>query len=473
MTADLIAAPHAAARPALPRSWPVWVASLLAMALYLAVPRPVAAQSDVPVLPRKAALGAQLSELQIGVRIDAVVPNLTAQALGLQVGDVINRLNDTTVRTPAEVAAWLSTQVEGAPVRVTGERNRKPLRLSGTLAGRTREVSTDYQVTYGQVKSERGWLRTIVTAPNAGAAQKHPALMFVQGIGPGTVDFALTADNGYAKVIQPFARSGYVTMRVDKPGVGDSEGGPFAAVDFQQTLDGYRQALKALLARPDVDPERVFLFGHSMGGYWGPLLAREFKLKGIMVSGTAFRTWIEYDLENTRRQGTLGGTTPLDMHNLLQDKALLNSAWLLEGLTPEQIVARYPRLKQLVAESFRPSPSGPQYSGQHARFWQQVAALNMPEVWAGASGHVLALYGASDFLTDAADHELLVSWVNGLRPETARFVLLANSDHAFLDTPSQRDSLLQWGKPGGKVNTNILPVLNEWVTPLSGVPLKL
>jgi pimeloyl-ACP methyl ester carboxylesterase len=473
MTADLIAAPHAAARPALPRSWPVWVASLLAMALYLAVPRPAAAQSDVPVLPRKAALGAQLSELQIGVRIDAVVPNLTAQALGLQVGDVINRLNDTTVRTPAEVAAWLSTQVEGAPVRVTGERNRKPLRLSGTLAGRTREVSTDHQVTYGQVKSERGWLRTIVTAPNAGAAQKHPALMFVQGIGPGTVDFALTADNGYAKVIQPFARSGYVTMRVDKPGVGDSEGGPFAAVDFQQTLDGYRQALKALLARPDVDPERVFLFGHSMGGYWGPLLAREFKLKGIVVSGTAFRTWIEYDLENTRRQGTLGGTTPLDMHNLLQDKALLNSAWLLEGLTPEQIVARYPRLKQLVAESFRPSPSGPQYSGQHARFWQQVAALNMPEVWAGASGHVLALYGASDFLTDAADHELLVSWVNGLRPETARFVLLANSDHAFLDTPSQRDSLLQWGKPGGKVNTNILPVLNEWVTPLSGVPLKL
>jgi pimeloyl-ACP methyl ester carboxylesterase len=297
--------------------------------------------------------------------------------------------------------------------------------------------------------------------------------MFVQGIGPGTVDFALTADNGYARIIQPFARSGYVTLRVDKPGVGDSEGGPFAAVDFQQTLDGYRQALKALLARPDVDPERVFLFGHSMGGYWGPLLAREFKLKGIAVSGTAFRTWIEYDLENTRRQGTLGGTTPLDMHNLLQDKALLNSAWLLEGLDLNQITARYPRLKQLVTQSFVQTPSGPQYSGQHMRFWQQVAALNMPEVWAGASGQVLALYGASDFLTDARDHELLVSWVNFMRPDSARFVQLANSDHAFLDTATQRDSLLQWGKPGGKVNPNILPVLNEWVTPLSGVPLKL
>jgi uncharacterized protein len=448
-------------------------ALLLAGAFWAALPRPALAQTDAPTLPRKAALGAQLSELQIGVRVDAVVPNLTAQALGLQVGDVINRLNDTTVRTPAEVAAWLSTQLEGAPVRVVGERNRKPLRASGTLAGRPREVSADYQVSYGQVKSERGWLRTIVTAPNGGAAQKHPALMFVQGIGPGTVDFALTADNGYAKVIQPFARSGYVTMRVDKPGVGDSEGGPFAAVDFQQTLDGYRQALKALLARPDVDPERVFLFGHSMGGYWGPLLAREFKLKGIMVSGTAFRTWIEYDLENTRRQGTLGGTTPLDMHNLLQDKALLNSAWLLEGLDLNQITARYPRLKQLVAQSFVQTPSGPQYSGQHMRFWQQVAALNMPEVWAGASGHVLALYGASDFLTDARDHELLVSWVNFMRPDSARFVQLANSDHAFLDTATQRDSLMQWGRPGGKVNTNILPVLNEWVTPLSGVPLKL
>jgi uncharacterized protein len=126
-----------------------------------------------------------------------------------------------------------------------------------------------------------------------------------------------------------------------------------------------------------------------------------------------------------------------------------------------------------VAQSFVQTPSGPQYSGQHMRFWQQVAALNMPEVWAGASGHVLALYGASDFLTDARDHELLVSWVNFMRPDSARFVQLANSDHAFLDTATQRDSLMQWGRPGGKVNTNILPVLNEWVTPLSGVPLKL
>ena len=60
---------------------------------------------------------------------------------------------------------------------------------------------------------------------------------------------------------------------VDKPGCGDSEGGPWTEIDFMTELDGYRQGLKALKASPFVDPEHVFLFGHSMGGVMAPLLS--------------------------------------------------------------------------------------------------------------------------------------------------------------------------------------------------------
>ena len=35
-------------------------------------------------------------------------------------------------------------------------------------------------------------------------------------------------------------------MMVDKPGCGDSEGGPWPEIDFYTELDGYRQGLKAL-----------------------------------------------------------------------------------------------------------------------------------------------------------------------------------------------------------------------------------
>lgn len=61
-----------------------------------------------------------------------------------------------------------------------------------------------------------------------------------------------------------------MTLRIEKPGVGDSEGGPFAELDFTTELDIYRQALKQLKEQPEVDAEHVFIFGHSMGGAFGP-----------------------------------------------------------------------------------------------------------------------------------------------------------------------------------------------------------
>jgi dienelactone hydrolase len=59
--------------------------------------------------------------------------------------------------------------------------------------------------------------------------------------------------------------SGMVFYRVDKPGVGDSEG-VCGDADFRSELDGYRAAYRQLAAREDVDPRRIFVFGWSNGG---------------------------------------------------------------------------------------------------------------------------------------------------------------------------------------------------------------
>ena len=46
-------------------------------------------------------------------------------------------------------------------------------------------------------------------------------------------------------------------------------------MDFETELDGYRQALMALKGLEFVDPNKVIIFGHSMGGVMGPLLGRD------------------------------------------------------------------------------------------------------------------------------------------------------------------------------------------------------
>lgn len=61
-------------------------------------------------------------------------------------------------------------------------------------------------------------------------------------------------------------RRGLVTVRIENSGVGDSEGAPCPTVDLDNEAAGYAAALHAMEQYPYVDPSRVFLFGHSIGG---------------------------------------------------------------------------------------------------------------------------------------------------------------------------------------------------------------
>src|SRR5262245_1422795 len=102
-------------------------------------------------------------------------------------------------------------------------------------------------------------------------------------------------------------------MRVDRPGCGDSEGGPCRDVDFETEIDGYREALRALKQVDFVDSGKVFLFGHSLGGSMGPIIAADEPVRGIAGYGSGAQTWFERILGQGRRIALLDGTKPADV----------------------------------------------------------------------------------------------------------------------------------------------------------------
>jgi dipeptidyl aminopeptidase/acylaminoacyl peptidase len=70
----------------------------------------------------------------------------------------------------------------------------------------------------------------------------------------------------YVAYVDGFARNGYIVFRPDYRGHGDSEGeasSAFGAVDY--TVD-VLNAVASLQQYPDADPERIGMWGHSMGG---------------------------------------------------------------------------------------------------------------------------------------------------------------------------------------------------------------
>ncbi|MBM3190352.1 MAG: alpha/beta fold hydrolase, partial [Chloroflexi bacterium] len=70
----------------------------------------------------------------------------------------------------------------------------------------------------------------------------------------------------YLAYVDAFARNGYIVLRPDYRGHGDSEGEPtsiFASPGY--TVD-VLNAVAAIQRFPDADPQRIGMWGHSMGG---------------------------------------------------------------------------------------------------------------------------------------------------------------------------------------------------------------
>ena len=102
-------------------------------------------------------------------------------------------------------------------------------------------------------------LAGIVRTPeNLRAGERRPAFIALHGFG-GNKD-----GHGQTVVANQFTQWGYVTMRIDFRGCGDSEGEHGRIICLDQVADT-RNAISYLATLPEVDPERIGLVGSSFG----------------------------------------------------------------------------------------------------------------------------------------------------------------------------------------------------------------
>jgi pimeloyl-ACP methyl ester carboxylesterase len=247
-------------------------------------------------------------------------------------------------------------------------------------------------------------------------------------------------------------------MRVEKPGVGDSEGGPFATLDYTTELDIYRQALKQLKSLDYVDTDNVFIFGHSMGGAFGPMIACEIPVKGLAMYGIAARTWHEYLLDTLRYQTLLSGGSYSDIDDLVRKSSRVFELVFQDNLTPDQVKKAHPDLAATVDANF----VGGLFNAKASSFWSQLENTNFASYWAKCNAHVLAVHGASDFVSYEVDHRLVADIVNKVHPGWGKFVTAPSSDHLFSNWPTEAESLSHW--PRGDFNPAFIGILKSWIT---------
>jgi pimeloyl-ACP methyl ester carboxylesterase len=115
-----------------------------------------------------------------------------------------------------------------------------------------------------------------ISKPPAAAAARLPAVVFVGGSGPTDRDEMTAGIPILGQLAGSVADAGFLTLRYDKRGVGQS-GGRLESASLADLAEDVRSAVKMLSGRKDVDSKHIAVIGHSEGGAVALLAAADDK----------------------------------------------------------------------------------------------------------------------------------------------------------------------------------------------------
>ncbi|HJQ24524.1 MAG TPA: PDZ domain-containing protein [Blastocatellia bacterium] len=427
-----------------------WLARIAACLLLFAIPL---VQAQGQELRRRAAFGAGFMPKDSHLVIASVSPGGAAEAAGILPGDILLRVGDTAIADAAQLSQVLRAYRAGDRATIVIERGGKVLEKAAEFKPRPLETSPDFDVLYNVVPVEGAPYRAIVTKPKG--AGPFPALLLIGGLGCYSLD-NLPPDSPYRRILYALTQKGFVTMRVEKSGEGDSEGPACKSpeADLQLAVKRSVAGLRALKSYGFVKPDQVFIFAHSIGPIEAALVVNQVPVSGVIAAETIGRDWFSYNLEIARAQPLLLGESYDKVEAGVRARQLCNVRFYLQKQTPEMLAREAPDcLKQLPLADIS------------YKYMQQVADVNLAQEWKAPDIPVLVIYGTSDPTTDEEESRYLVNLINSYHPGRATFTRIDGMNHLFDREPSNKDGLLvlTHKKEPGEFEAAILTPIESWL----------
>lgn len=310
-------------------------------------------------------------------------------------------------------------------------------------------------IRYGEVRTAKGYrVRTYTSRPKD-AADKLPLAVFIPWLSCDAVENPRNMKDGWSFMLRKVMRdAGMQLVRIEKPGVGDSEGPPCGDTDLEDDMAAFRAGIAAALADPGVDPARLYLIGGSVGGALAPILAREFSPLGIVVSGGFTRTWYEHMLDIERRSLTLSGRAPSEVNASMRAFSGLYDEVLNRGRTPAQAIAAHPEWKAVWTDE-----PARQY-GRAIRYYQQLQALDVEGAWQQVRVPTLVVWGEYDWIMGHDEAERAVAIVGARDASLATYVVRPGMNHHFFRYPDAKAAFVE---KGGTFDEGAADTMVRWL----------
>ena len=258
-------------------------------------------------------LAARLASAPLGTEFPTYVPPSG------EVKVVVKGVADEVIKTPAGILQMRRFELTAHnpngstfPILVTVDDKARLARLEVAASGvavvrsdlsgvavrtLTARNPTDSDVT---IPANGFSIAATMTGPPAVGRLRHPTVVLVGGSGPIDREGSVAGIPIMSQLAGALAQQGFLVLRYDKRGVGQSGGRAEAAThkDYSDDLIGI---VKWLEKRDDVDPRRLTVVGHAEGGAVAlQAAAREKKITSLVLVATPGTTGAELILEQQR-----------------------------------------------------------------------------------------------------------------------------------------------------------------------------
>ncbi len=388
-------------------------------------------------------------KVQFGARVEYVTENGTTGckvkqvargtsiALKLQENDLILKIGNATFESTDEFINQFLKYTPNQEVQLTILRDKKNLVLKAKAIARPFETDDNATVIYDAANYKGGQLRIIINKPFKD--NKMPAMLFIPGYTCSSID-DLPNNHPYKRIVDAYVDAGYVTLRIEKSGLGDSQNTPpCESCDLMDEIENFEAGLKKLKSLPYVDTNQIIIVGHSMGGIVAPAITARHHVAGVVVYGTTAKSWFEYQIEMYRIQNALAGMNPIEVEQSVVAQYDLNYRYFVKKEQLEDI-AKDAKADSILRTSWEYDGKGKIYS-RNAEYWRQIQDYPHLENWKNTTAKVLVQFGESDFQAfSKADHQQIVNTVNYFHPGNATLMTYPSSDHYFAKSGTMQEA---------------------------------
>lgn len=400
----------------------VWIKGSLALA--------AGGFSDAAI-QRKSGLGFTTTEVANKVVVTSLVALSAPAQKGLKVDDQIIKINKVTVSSENDLYLEVDKIFEGAETTLIVKRpgEMTPRQFFYKADPIYREVYPETKTIYTSINVGGKKRRAILTLPTA--ASTHRAVLLMGGIGCYSIDPGYSAPDAYLETVSQLANARIATIRVEKAGQGESDKQSCLAESFKGETQTYIEAARAFKNDSRFQGYKLILFGHSMGGVSAPIVATQLDiapiLSHIVVFGTLGRTWIEYQIENVRRQETLSGASNSSVEKSVADTKFVLNELFVKLVPPDVLSQNYPGLQDTIEGNIY----------QNLTYMLEVSSLKPKELWSKVPHPTLIIRGDSDFVTSNEEGDAILAAVPNPK---SKFEKILNLDHFFFSEVSETSS---------------------------------